>query len=83
MARGVTKTVRKAPDLAQRAPAQSGNLEKGLPTGERPSPRPRGLTREWNSCEETPSPGALRALTPPARGEVKIRAGRLAPQLSG
>jgi hypothetical protein len=48
MARQVTKTLRRSPDLAQPAPAQSGNLEKGPPAGESPSPRPRGLTREWN-----------------------------------
>jgi len=49
MARQVTKTIRRSPDLAQPAPAQSGHLEKGLPSAERPSPRPRGLTPEWNS----------------------------------
>jgi hypothetical protein len=47
MARQVTKTLRRSPDLAQPAPAQLGNLEKGLPARE-PPPRPRGLTREWN-----------------------------------
>jgi len=70
MARQVTK--------AQPAPAQSGNFEKGLPTGERPSPRPRGLTREWNpvlglKARQTKDDGAVAASgdTPiaPAPGE--------------
>jgi hypothetical protein len=40
MARQVTETLRKSPDLAQPAPAEPGHVqEKGLPTG---------LTRGWN-----------------------------------
>jgi hypothetical protein len=48
MARGVTKTIRKSPDLARAAQAQSANQEKGLPAVEPPSPQPRGLSRGWN-----------------------------------
>jgi hypothetical protein len=44
MARQVTKTIRRSPGLAQPAPAQSGNLEKGLSVRD---PQSRG-TREWN-----------------------------------